>query len=166
MMKPAITLIVVVALAVAAFISFQHGKAHAAKAAQTSAPVTPDPSLARRELFGPEALSPEVKWLENGFGYRILQPGTPPKPGLGTPVRLNYVGRLKDGTVFDRSEKPAEFTVGRTISGLSTGLQMLGTGGKAVFLIPPAQGYGSRKVAGIPPDSALIFEVEVLAVNP
>jgi FKBP-type peptidyl-prolyl cis-trans isomerase len=72
---------------------------------------------------------------------------------------------LKDGTVFDQSAKPVDYRIGSTIPGLSTGLQLLGTGGKAVFYLPPSLGYGSRKVMGIPPDSGLIFEVEVLAVN-
>ncbi len=120
----------------------------------------------REQLFGAEALGPDVRWRENGFGYRIIQEGTPPKPGVGTPVRILYTGRLKDGTVFDRAEKPRDFQIGGTISGLSSGLQLLGTGGKAVFYIPPALGYGSRKVMGIPPNSGLIFEVEVVAVNP
>lgn len=120
----------------------------------------------REQLFGTEALSPDVHWRENGFGYRIIQEGTPPKPGIGTPVRILYTGRRKDGAVFDRAEKPRDFQIGATIPGLSTGLQLLGTGGKAVFYIPPSLGYGSRKVMGIPPNSGLIFEVEVVAVNP
>jgi FKBP-type peptidyl-prolyl cis-trans isomerase FklB len=120
----------------------------------------------RTARFGPSAATPEITWRDNGFGYRILDSGTPPKPGVGTPVRLTYVGRLKDGTVFDQSAKPVDYRIGSTIPGLSTGLQLLGTGGKAVFYLPPSLGYGSRKVMGIPPDSGLIFEVEVLAVNP
>lgn len=120
----------------------------------------------RQQLFGTEASDPDVHWRENGFGYRIVQEGTPPRPGIGTPVRILYTGRLKDGTVFDRADKPRDFQIGGTIPGLSSGLQLLGTGGKAVFYIPPALGYGPRKVMGIPPNSGLIFEVEVVAVNP
>lgn len=119
----------------------------------------------REALFGAEALAGDVKW-QGELGYKIVAPGAGPKPALGQIVRLTYVGRLKDGTVFDRANAPAEFSIGRTIVGLSTGLQMLSAGGKAVFFIPPAQGYGARKVMGIPPHSGLIFEVEVLAVNP
>lgn len=119
----------------------------------------------REQLFGADAVAAEVRW-QNGLGYRILDPGTPPRPGLGTTVRLRYTGRLKDGTVFDQSQQPAEFRIGSTITGLSTGLQMLGTGGRAVFFIPPSQGYGARKVMGIPPNSPLIFEVEVVEIVP
>lgn len=120
----------------------------------------------RESMFGEEARQADVQWQENGLGYRIASPGTPPKPGIGDVVRITYTGRLRDGTVFDRTEKPAEFQIGRTIPGLSTGLQMMGNGGRATFFIPPQQGYGARKVMGIPPNSALIFDVEVLAVNP
>lgn len=127
-----------------------------------------DPKRAERDaLFGPEALSANVQWRQNGLGYRITAEGTPPKPGIGATVRLRYVGRLKDGTVFDHSnDKPAEFLIGTTVAGLSVGLQMLGTGGNATFYIPPSLGYGSRKVAGIPPGSGLIFDVEIIAINP
>ncbi len=119
----------------------------------------------RSDRFGAEALDPAIQWRESGLGVRIQDAGTPPRPGVGTPVRLKYVGRLKDGTVFDRAETPSEFLIGTTIPGLSTGLQMLGTGGRAVFYIPPSLGYGNRKVMGIPPSSGLIFEVEVIEVG-
>jgi FKBP-type peptidyl-prolyl cis-trans isomerase FkpA len=79
-------------------------------------------------------------------------------------VRLIYTGRLKDGTVFDQSDKPSAFLIGATIPGLSVGLQTLGSGGKAVFFIPPSLGYGHRKVLGIPADSGLIFEVQLVEI--
>lgn len=129
-------------------------------------PAAEDPAIAeRRTLFGDEALDPRVEWRKSGLGCRIDNPGTPPRAGLGTMVKMSYVGRLKDGTVFDKTNEPTEFRSGMFISGLSTGLQMLGTGGKAVFYIPPSLGYSSRKVMGIPPNSGLIFEVEVISVT-
>ena len=129
-------------------------------------PVAAARMAARKELFGDEALAKDIQWEEDGFGYRIVKEGTAPKPTLGTVVRVNYTGRLKDGTVFDHPAKPADFSIGRTITGLSLGLQMLGTGGKAVLFVPPSLGYGPRAVAGIPPNSGLIFDVDVVAVNP
>ncbi len=127
----------------------------------------PDTKKAEREaLFGAEAANAAIEWRESGLGYRIVSEGTPPKPGIGTPVRIAYVGRLKDGKVFDQSDKPSEFLIGATIPGLSMGLQMLGKGGKATFYIPPSLAYGNRKVLGIPPGSGLIFDVTVAAVNP
>lgn len=120
----------------------------------------------RADWFGAAATSPDITWRANGLGSRLRAEGAGPKPGLGTPVQITYVGKLKDGTVFDRADKPVSFQIGSTIPGLSAGLQMLGTGGKAEFYIPPSLGYGARKVMGIPPNSGLIFEVEVHAVNP
>ena len=173
-MKRPLIAVLLAALFAAAFWWFSRSKPAApapvtAPAAATPAPpLVEDPKRIERDaLFGAEALGADVTWRQNGLGYKILDAGTPPKPGIGATVRLNYVGRLKDGTVFDRSgEKPTDFVIGTTIPGLSVGLQLLGTGGKGVFFIPPALGYGNRKVAGIPPGSGLIFEIEILAVNP
>lgn len=134
--------------------------------AQAAAPSAADREQAeRRHLFGPEALAAGVEWRESGLGYQITNPGTPPKPGIGAGVRITYVGRLKDGTVFDRSDTPTNFLIGATIPGLSAGLQMLGTGGKATFFIPPSLGYGGRKVLGIPANSGLIFDVTVVEIK-
>lgn len=131
-----------------------------------SAVPPPDPERATRAaLFGTEALAADIRWNQNGLGYRIVRPGAASRPGIGASVRLAYTGRLKDGTVFDHPQKPAEFFIGGTIPGLSAGLQLLGTGGKATFYIPPALGYGPRKVAGIPPNSGLIFDVEIVEIG-
>lgn len=149
------------ALFLAGFVACSRRPADVPAAAQ------PDPAIAERQaLFGADALARDIQWRDNGLGVHVIAAGTPPQPGIGDPVKLTYVGRLKDGTVFDRSDKPVEFRIGGTIPGLSAGLQLLGTGGKAVFFIPPSLGYGPRKVAGIPPHSGLIFEVTVVAVNP
>lgn len=163
-MKRIVITVALVALFAATFWWFSHRQ----PAPPPVAPVVAeeDPKIAeRRALFGDEANATGIEWRESGLGYRILAPGTPPKPGIGATVRITYTGRLKDGTIFDRSEKPSEFLIGATIPGLSTGLQMLGTGGKAVFYIPPSLGYRGAKVMGIPPNSGLIFEVEVAEVK-
>jgi FKBP-type peptidyl-prolyl cis-trans isomerase len=126
-----------------------------------------DPLRVEHEtLFGAEALAPEVQWRDSGLGYRIITPGDGSRPGIGGRVRMNYVGRLKDGTVFDRTKEPVEMRIGGMVPGLSAGLQLLQAGGKAVFFIPPKLGYEGRRVMGIPGDSGLIFEVELLAVLP
>ncbi|HVS53059.1 MAG TPA: FKBP-type peptidyl-prolyl cis-trans isomerase [Opitutaceae bacterium] len=126
-----------------------------------------DPARAAREaMFGAEALDPAVQWRASGLGYRILVPGDGAAPSVGARVRMNYVGRLKDGTVFDRSKQPVEMALSGMLAGMSTGLQLLHAGGKAVLFVPPELGYGTHQVAGIPPNSGLIFEVELVAVNP
>lgn len=137
----------------------------AAVAKATAASPEQQERAERLHLFGQEATAPGVEWRESGLGYHITNPGTPPNPGIGATVRITYVGRLKDGTVFDRADKPSSFLIGATIPGLSAGLQMLGTGGKATFFIPPSLGYGGRKVLGIPANSGLIFDVTVVEIK-
>lgn len=129
--------------------------------------VSPDAAQnAKREAwFGSAALGPGVRWRDSGLGYHIIAPGDGAHPGIGEAVRITYVGRLKDGRVFDRTEKPVAFRIGRTIPGLSSGLQMLGQGGQAVFFIPPSLGYGGQQVMGIPANSGLIFEVRVVSIG-
>ena len=166
-MKTGLSVLALVALFIGAYLWFSKQSTPP----PAPVPVTPtvaqeDPKVTeRRSLFGDDALAADVEWRDSGLGYRISAPGTGAKPGVGTTVKLNYTGRLKDGTVFDRSEKPTDFIIGTTVRGLSTGLQMLGVGGKATFFIPPSQGYGNRKVMGIPASSGLIFDVEVVSIG-
>lgn len=120
----------------------------------------------REAMFGADALSSEVQWRETGLGYHILSEGTGPKPGVGTRVRMNYLGRLREGTIFDQSKQPVDFAVGQMVPGMNAAVMMLGAGGKGVFFIPPTLGYGRRAVGPIPANAGLIFEIELVAVNP
>jgi FKBP-type peptidyl-prolyl cis-trans isomerase len=140
--------------------------APASAAPSTVAAAAPDAKRAEREaLFGAEALAPDVQWRQSGLGYKILAEGSGPAPSIGARAQINYTGRLKDGTVFDQSKQPKEMPLSGVLSGLSTGLQLMHPGGKAVFFIPPELGYGSHQVAGIAPNSGLIFDVELIAVS-
>ena len=79
------------------------------------------------------------------------------------------MGTLVNGTVFDDSRargKPSDFPVNGLIPGWSAAMLTLRAGGKALIYIPPHLGYGGVRAGNIPPFSGLIFEVEVLAVNP
>jgi FKBP-type peptidyl-prolyl cis-trans isomerase len=164
-MKRIVLVAVLIVLLVATYAWFSHREAPAPPMPASPVPVAQDPKLTEREtLFGAAALAPEIEWRSNGLGIHIVNAGAGAKPGIGAQVRLIYTGRLKDGTVFDQSDKPSAFLIGATIPGLSVGLQTLGTGGKAVFFIPPSLGYGHRKVLGIPADSGLIFDVQVVDV--
>jgi FKBP-type peptidyl-prolyl cis-trans isomerase len=142
----------------------------AAEPAGTPAPGKDEAALQREQWFGPQvAADKAVQWRDSGLGIRILAPGEGPAPKPADRVRVQYIGRLKDGMVFGdtRSKgKPADFTVYQLIPGWAAGMSSLKPGGKAVFYVPPRLGYGDMKVAGIPPSSGLIFEVELIAVNP
>ena len=123
----------------------------------------------RVALFGPRAAASDITWRASGLGIRLLVPGTGAAPQMNDRVRVNYVGTLKDGRVFDDSRArghPEEFVVDRLIPGWAAAMPSLKVGGKAEFFIPPSLGYGGMKVGNIPPVSGLIFEVELLAVNP
>lgn len=126
-------------------------------------------ALRRAELFGDRAQDPAIAWRASGLGIKIILPGEGAAPTSTDRIRVHYLGRLKDGKVFDDTRKrgkPAEFTVNRLITGLAAGIPALKPGGQAVFFIPPSLGYGGMRSGDIPPVSGLIFDVELIAVNP
>ncbi len=107
--------------------------------------------------------------LPSGLQYLVLTQGTGAKPGPKDKVTCHYHGTLIDGTVFDSSVQrgqPATFPLDRVISGWTEGLQLMPTGSKWRFFIPPNLGYGDRQVsAQIGPNSTLIFDVELISIS-
>ena len=105
---------------------------------------------------------------ESGLSYVILQEGDGNRPETGDMVKVHYTGTLTDGSTFDSSVdrgEPIEFPlgVGRVIKGWDEGIALLSKGAKAKFFIPSKLGYGSSGSGGrIPPNSILIFEVELV----
>lgn len=104
----------------------------------------------------------------SGLQYEILTAGDGPKPTATQTVSTHYHGTLIDGTVFDSSVQrgqPAEFPVNRVIAGWTEALQLMGVGSKWRLYIPYQLAYGERGAGGaIGPYSALIFDVELLAI--
>ena len=109
-----------------------------------------------------------VVTLPSGLQYEIIKAGDGPKP-LGTDkVQVHYHGTLIDGTVFDSSVErgtPATFGVNQVIKGWIEGLQLMPTGSKWKLFIPADLAYGPRGQGKIGPNSTLIFDVELLAIN-
>jgi FKBP-type peptidyl-prolyl cis-trans isomerase len=133
-------------------------------------PVTRDDATIMREwLYGPRATLPGVAWQPSGLGIRLLAPGTGVAPTRADRVRVHYVCALKDGKVIDDSRTrsaPADLVMKTLIAGWAEGLEALKPGGKAEFFIPPSLGYGTMGGGGVPAGAGLIFEVELIAVNP
>ncbi len=107
--------------------------------------------------------------LASGLQYEVITAGAGEKPKAHNSVTCHYHGTLINGTVFDSSVQrgaPATFPLNRVISGWTEGLQLMPTGSKWRFFIPPHLGYGDRQVsAEIGPNSTLIFEVELISFN-
>ncbi len=104
----------------------------------------------------------------NGIFYTFEKKGKGTIPKPGDYVKLNYVGKMLDGSVFDQSQPddPFVFRVGYriVIQGWDKGIQKLPVGSKATLLVPAALGYGSSGLGEIPPNTPLLFEIEVLEI--
>ena len=124
---------------------------------------------AGRDFLEANKQRPEVIALPSGLQYEVLSEGTGLKPGPRSKVTCHYHGTLIDGTVFDSSVKrgqPATFPLNMVIKGWTEGLQLMNTGSKWRFFIPPQLAYGDRQVsAQIGPNSTLISDVELLGIN-
>jgi FKBP-type peptidyl-prolyl cis-trans isomerase FklB len=111
-----------------------------------------------------------VVTLPSGLEYKILQAGTGAKPAATDTVVCNYRGTLLDGTEFDSSYKrgqPATFTLNQVIPGWTEALQLMPVGSKWQLFIPAKLAYGPRGPSpAIGPNSTLIFEVELLSIQP
>ena len=110
-----------------------------------------------------------VVTLPSGLQYKVLSNGDGKTPGARDTVTVHYRGTLVDGSEFDSSysrNQPATFAVNRVIAGWTEALQLMQEGDKWQLFIPPELAYGERGAGKrIPPNSALIFEVELLSVN-
>ncbi|MGQ0829095.1 MAG: FKBP-type peptidyl-prolyl cis-trans isomerase [Bacteroidota bacterium] len=121
---------------------------------------------------------------ESGLYYIEKVKGKGPKPTAGSLVKVNYTGRLLDGTVFDTSDEatakaagvfderrpyePIDFAVGQgqVIPGWDEGLMLMSAGTKAQFILPSAIAYGERGQGPIAPFSPLVFDVELISFGP
>jgi FKBP-type peptidyl-prolyl cis-trans isomerase len=110
-----------------------------------------------------------VKTTASGLQYEVLQKGFGKvKPKATDKVRVHYHGTLPDGTVFDSSVQrgqPVDFALNGVIPGWTEALQLMAVGDKFKLYLPPGLAYGPRPMGKIPPNSALVFEVELIAIN-
>ena len=117
-----------------------------------------------KEFFAKNALKANVDTTVSGLQYTIIAEGAEYKVQPQDTVLVNYKGTLLDGTVFDQNDS-TEFVANQVIRGWTEGLGLLGEGGKATLYIPAELGYGARGTGAIKPNSALIFDVEIIKVS-
>lgn len=109
-----------------------------------------------------------VTVTESGLQYRVITEGTGVKPTATDTVTVHYVGKLLDGTEFDSSisrGEPVAFPVNGVIAGWTEALQLMPQGSKWELVIPSDLAYGPGGNGPIPPNSVLVFEVELLEVK-
>jgi FKBP-type peptidyl-prolyl cis-trans isomerase FkpA len=114
-----------------------------------------------------EAKRPGATTTKSGLVITHTKMGTGASPKATDKVKVHYRGTLIDGTEFDSSfkrNKPAEFPLNRVIPCWTEGVQLMKLGGKARLVCPAKIAYGERGTPGIPPNSTLIFEVELLEI--
>lgn len=114
---------------------------------------------------------PGVQTTASGLQYEVLQSGSGPKPTPMDQVKVHYKGTLIDGTEFDSSYRrgqPAVFGVGNVIPGWTEALTLMPAGSRWKLYIPSNLAYGNSRGPGgeLPPNSVLLFEVELLEVLP
>jgi FKBP-type peptidyl-prolyl cis-trans isomerase FkpA len=98
-----------------------------------------------------------------GFFYKINAAGSGTKPNPCSGVTVGYVGRLLNGTVFDKNPN-ATFGLGELIVGWQESIPLIAPGGSMTVYIPPSLGYGSKAVGSIPANSYLMFDITLYQV--
>ncbi len=117
--------------------------------------------------FQAQAAEPKEEKTASGIGITMLKEGTGASPKATDTVKVHYRGTLQNGDEFDSSYKrgqPAAFPLMRVIPCWTEGVQKIKVGGKAKLVCPPELAYGNRNIPGIPANSTLTFEVELLDI--
>lgn len=121
-----------------------------------------------KTFLADNAKKPGIKTTASGLQYQILKEGTGKKPTVDSTVKVNYEGKLVDGTVFDSSyqrNEPVEFPLKGVIPGWIEGIPLIKEGGSIMLYIPANLAYGEQGNQSIPPNSVLIFKVDLLQVK-
>ncbi|HEY3824793.1 MAG TPA: FKBP-type peptidyl-prolyl cis-trans isomerase [Bryobacteraceae bacterium] len=136
----------------------------------SSAPQSGSPSSGSQAFLDQAAKESGAVKTDSGLVYRELTPGTGASPKASDVVKVNYRGTLTDGTEFDSSYKrnePATFPLSQVIPCWTEGVQRMKVGGKSRLTCPSSIAYGDAgSPPAIPGGATLVFEIELLAVNP
>ncbi|KPP99318.1 FKBP-type peptidyl-prolyl cis-trans isomerase [Marinobacter sp. HL-58] len=124
---------------------------------------------AGEEFLAENAERDGVETTDSGLQYEILEEGEGDKPTPEDRVRVHYTGELISGEVFDSSRErgePVTFGLNQVIPGWTEGLQLMSEGSRARLYIPADLAYGQGGNQRIGPNETLIFDVELLEINP
>lgn len=136
---------------------------------QQDAPQMEDGAEAGQAYLAENAAKEDVTVTESGLQYEVLEKGDGAKPKATDTVTVHYTGKLIDGTVFDSSVErgqPATFPLNGVIPGWTEGVQLMNVDSKYRFVIPSDLAYGEQGAPPrIPPNSTLIFDVELLEIK-
>lgn len=121
------------------------------------------------KFLASNAKKSEIKTTATGLQYQVISQGVGKKPSAQSNVEVHYEGRLLDGTVFDSSiarDEPAHLSLNKVIKGWQEGMQLMPEGSKYRFFIPAKLAYGELGSGeAIPPNSTIIFDIELIKVN-
>lgn len=153
-------------------------KKEAAPAKKEVAPTKKEAALAKKEAastkkevapVAKEAPKPKAKTIAGGVVIEDKSSGSGPLAKKGQKVGVRYIGKLKNGKVFDKntSGKPFVFALGKgeVIKGWDVGVAGMAVGGERRIVIPAPMAYGKSKIPGIPPNSELTFDVKLLSIK-
>ena len=124
--------------------------------------------IAGQKFLAENATKEGVQTTASGLQYKVITMGDGAKPVATDTVKVHYRGTLLDGTEFDSSyarNEPISFGLNRFIAGWTEGVQLMPVGSKFMFYIAPDLAYGAGGGGPIPPNSTLIFEVELLDIG-
>lgn len=124
---------------------------------------------AAQAFLSENAEKPGVQTLPSGVQYEVVRSGAQggESPGPSDLVKVHYEGKLTDGEVFDSSYQrgaPAVMRLDRLIPAWIEALQQMKPGDEWTLYVPPEQGYGARAAGPIPPNSVLIFRIELIDI--
>lgn len=127
------------------------------------------PSNGVAQFLAQNARQPGVKVLPSGLQYKVVKSGDPngPSPKLGDVIKVNYEGSLIDGTVFDstyKRGKPSLMQLGRLVPAWMEALPLMHVGDEWILYAPPELGYGDEQTGPIPPNSILVFRLELVGM--
>lgn len=158
-MLKSLAIIVLVVLAVMAFKFFSGNSEEAKKTLEDG-----------RNFLDKNKNKEGVQTTSSGLQYVFMEQGNGgATPNASDKVEVHYHGTLIDGTVFDSSVNRGQtitFGLNQVIKGWTEGLQLMAEGDKVRLFIPAELAYGARSAGKIPANSALIFDVELIKINP